>query len=96
MTWRYETSYAIGPDNRRVHRTLEGFEAFCAISFDRLLSIVFALVGFAVRLAWSIAVATARFAFELARLPLRVLRTSLDRCIPRPEPKPSWAGFEEI
>jgi hypothetical protein len=96
MTWRYETSYTIGPENRRVHRSLEGFEAFCAIGFDLLLSIVFALVGFAVRLAWSIVVATARFGYELARLPLRVLRQTLGRCCPRPSPKPSWAGFEEI
>ncbi|HWE39492.1 MAG TPA: hypothetical protein VG406_23275 [Isosphaeraceae bacterium] len=96
MTWRYETSYNVGPDNHRVYRRLEGFEAFCAIGFDLLLSIGFALVGFAVRLAWSIVVATARFAYELARLPLRVLRNTLGRCIPRPAPKPSWAGFEEI
>lgn len=92
MAWRYETSYTVGRDNRRICRRLEGFEALCAIGFDLMLSLVFALVGFFLRLAGCILAAATRFVLELARVPLRALRLTLHRY----SPKPTWAGFEEL
>jgi hypothetical protein len=98
MALSYQTQYSLGRRGGRVCRTYHGVEAVIAIGVDLGLSLIFALVGFALRLAWYVVVTAVRFAFELVQLPLKALRWTLGRYSYQPAPtaKPAWAGANEL
>jgi|SRR4051812_8595816 len=94
MGWHYQTEYSLGRRGGRVCRTYSGIEAGVAILVDLFLSLVFALVGFAMRLSWYVAVTVFKFVFELMQLPFKALRWTFGRYGYRPVPsaKPAWAA----
>lgn len=94
MSLYYQTDYRLGRRAGRVCRTYTGVEAAIAIGVDLLLSVVFAVVGFALRLAWQLGGAVMTFAVELVQVPFRTLRWTVGRY--RPASKPVWAGHAEI
>jgi hypothetical protein len=95
MSMRYQSAFSLG---RRgwVTRTYDGPEAFIAILVDLALGLLFALVGFALRAAWSVAVLIVRIAWELAQIPLKAVRWTYDRYAFHPAPKPAWSAFDEL
>lgn len=97
MGWTYHTQYRLGRRAGRVCRTYEGPQAVVAITIDLMLSLLFGLIGFVVRLAWNISLAAVQFVVELLKLPVRTLRQIVHRSGYRPESKPAtWAMAREL
>lgn len=98
MPFTYQTEYRLG--RGRVVRHYTGVRAALAIGFDLYLSLIFGMLGFAVRLTWYCLTATARVAVELLLAPVRALRWTLRReGVLGPGPgaaKPAWAGYDEV
>ena len=94
---RYETRFTTGDrESQVVYRSYEGFEALVAVACDATITLIFCVIGFSIRLAWTLATSTIGFAIRLAGVPYRVLRAMLRHYIPRATKKPAWAGFEEV